>query len=73
MSKQSVRAQVTGSIWKIMVEPGQKVGPGTPLMILESMKMEIPLEAEDPGVVVSIRVKEGQAVNSGEIVLELEV
>ena len=60
-----VEAHITGTVWKIEVEVGDTVEEGDPVVILESMKMEMPVEAEDSGVVKEIRCKEGQAVSEG--------
>jgi len=65
-------AQITGTVWKIQVKAGQSVAPGTVLVILESMKMEMPVEAEEGGRVVEIHVSEGQAVDDGDVLVTLE-
>jgi biotin carboxyl carrier protein len=65
-------AGVTGSIWKIVIEPGTKVAPGDELLIIESMKMEIPLIAEEAGTVREIRVKEGDPVTEGQTLVIIE-
>ena len=62
-----LRAEVTGSVWKIEAAIGQQLEPGATVMILESMKMEIPLIAEDGGTLVEIRVQEGAAVAEGDV------
>jgi acetyl-CoA carboxylase biotin carboxyl carrier protein len=67
-----VEAHITGTIWKIECEVGQSVDEGDTLLILESMKMEMPVEAEDAGVVKEIRCQEGQAVSEGETLVVLE-
>ena len=67
-----VAAHITGTIWKIEVTVGQKVAEGDVLVILESMKMEMPLEAMDEGVVKEIRCAEGQAVSEGDVLIVLE-
>jgi acetyl-CoA carboxylase biotin carboxyl carrier protein len=67
-----VRAHITGNVWKILVKPGDTVATGDQLIIFESMKMEIPLEAEDPAKIVEVKVAEGQAVNEGDVVLVLQ-
>jgi acetyl-CoA carboxylase biotin carboxyl carrier protein len=63
-----VCAQITGNVWKVLVKPGDRVASGDTLVILESMKMEIPIEAEDDGSIVEVRVKEGDAINEGAVV-----
>ena len=67
-----VNAHITGTVWKIECEVGQAVEEGDTLLILESMKMEMPLEAEDPGTVAKIVCEEGQSVSEGETLVILE-
>jgi acetyl-CoA carboxylase biotin carboxyl carrier protein len=67
----SVRSEVAGSIWKIDVAVGQKVAPGDVLIIIESMKMEIPVEAPAGGTVTEIRVAQGERIDEGAIVVVL--
>jgi len=66
-----VRSEVTGTVWKLEVQPGQQVAAGDPLLIVESMKMEIPVESPAAGVVREVRVVEGDAVAEGQVVLVL--
>ena len=68
----NVEAHITGTVWKIEVSPGDTVEEGDTVVILESMKMEMPVEAEDAGTVKAVLVEEGQAVNEGDPVVELE-
>ena len=67
-----VEAHITGTVWKIEVQVGQEVEEGDTLVILESMKMEMPVEAEDDGKVSEIAVSEGQSVNEGDKLVSLE-
>jgi acetyl-CoA carboxylase biotin carboxyl carrier protein len=67
-----VEAHITGTVWKIECQVGQDVEEGDTLVILESMKMEMPVEAEDDGVVKEIACEEGQAVSEGETLVVLE-
>jgi acetyl-CoA carboxylase biotin carboxyl carrier protein len=67
-----VAAHITGTVWKIEVKVGQKVNAGDTLVILESMKMEMPVEATESGTVKEIRCKESQAVNEGDVLVVLE-
>jgi acetyl-CoA carboxylase biotin carboxyl carrier protein len=67
-----VEAHITGTVWKIEVEIGDSVEEGDTVVILESMKMEMPVEVEDPGVVTEILCQEGQSVSEGETLLVLE-
>jgi acetyl-CoA carboxylase biotin carboxyl carrier protein len=67
-----VEAHITGTVWKIEVNVGDNVDEGDTVVILESMKMEMPVEAEDAGKVREILCEEGQAVNEGDPLLVLE-
>ena len=67
-----VEAHITGTVWKIEVAVGDEVAEGDTVVILESMKMEMPVEAEDEGTVKEIRCTEGQAVNEGDVLVVLE-
>jgi biotin carboxyl carrier protein len=67
-----VKAELAGNMWKIVVKEGQQVGAEETLMILESMKMEIPITAPRAGRVAKIHVKEGQTVQEGEVLADLE-
>lgn len=66
-----VCAQITGTVWKILVKIGQEVSEGETLVILESMKMEMPVEAPDAGLVNAISVTEGQSVEEGDVLVTL--
>lgn len=66
-----VNAHITGTVYKIAVKVGECVSEGQTLVVLESMKMEMPLEAPDAGQVLEIRVTEGQAVEEGDVLLSL--
>ena len=67
-----IPAHITGTVWKIEVEPGQEVDEGDTVVILESMKMEMPVEAEDEGKVSQITCQEGQSVSEGDTLVVLE-
>jgi acetyl-CoA carboxylase biotin carboxyl carrier protein len=67
----SVNAHITGTVWKIEVKEGEQVAEGHVCVILESMKMEMPVEAPSAGKVDKIHVAEGQAVNEGDVLLTL--
>jgi acetyl-CoA carboxylase biotin carboxyl carrier protein len=67
-----VTAHITGTVWKIEVAMGDPVEEEQTVVILESMKMEMPVEAPAAGRVVAIAVKEGQAVDEGDVLLTLE-
>ncbi len=66
-----VKTEVTGSVWKIVTTAGQKLAAGDTIMILESMKMEIPVIAEDGGTLTELHVGEGESVNEGQHVATL--
>ncbi len=66
-----VSAHITGTVWKIEVKVGQQVSAGDTLVILESMKMEMPIEAPENGTVVEIRCAEAQPVNEGDVLVVL--
>ncbi len=68
----NVEAHITGTVWKVECEVGQEVEEGDTLVILESMKMEMPLEAEDDGKVSEISCTEGQSVSEGDTLIVLE-
>jgi acetyl-CoA carboxylase biotin carboxyl carrier protein len=67
----SVQAHITGTVWKIEVKPGDAVEEGQPLVIIESMKMEMPVESPTAGTVESVAVTEGQPVEEGAVLLTL--
>ena len=67
-----VEAQITGSVWKIEKAVGDAVEAEDVLLIIESMKMEIPVEAPSAGRVAAIRVEEGQSVEEGDVLVVLE-
>ena len=67
-----VKAELVGNLWKIVVEVGQAVEEDDTLMILESMKMEIPITTPISGTVTQILVAEGQVVQEGQTVAVVE-
>jgi acetyl-CoA carboxylase biotin carboxyl carrier protein len=67
-----VEAQITGNVWKIEKAVGDTVDEGETILILESMKMEIPVEAPCGGRLAEIRVREGDSVEEGAILAVLE-
>ena len=67
-----VRAELSASVWQVKVEAGQQVAVGDTLVILESMKMEIPVEAERAGVVREVLVKPDDLVQQGDPLVMLE-
>lgn len=72
MARIEVRAEVTGKVWKLLAQPGARVTADEPLMIVESMKMEIPVVWEEDSTVVQLLVGEGDAVEDGQVVAIVE-
>jgi len=66
-----IKAPMAGNIWKINVQVGQEVNFGDEVIIMESMKMEIPVEADDSGVVKEIEVAENDTVDDGNVLIIL--
>ena len=71
MTQQTVIAEVSGTVWKIVVAVGDKVDAEQEVMILESMKMEIPVHAPRAGTVTAILLAEQEAVSEGQALLRL--
>jgi len=69
---EEIKAHITGVVFQVTSKPGDTVAAGDPVIVLESMKMEIPVEAPRAGSVKEIRVREGQTVQEGETVALLE-
>ena len=67
-----VQADMVANVWRVVVAPGDSVVEGDPLVILESMKMEIPVTAPRAGTVKEVRVKEGEVVKEGQVLVVLE-
>ncbi len=66
-----VRAEMVANVWKVVAEDGGRVAAGDTVVILESMKMEIPVLAERPGT-VRLRVAEGEVVQEGDLLAVVE-
>jgi acetyl-CoA carboxylase biotin carboxyl carrier protein len=69
MAEIRVKSEIAGSVWKILKQPGDPVDVDETLLLLESMKMEIPVVAPKHGTVQDIRVAEGEAVAEGDVVV----
>ncbi len=67
-----VKAELVGNLWKIVTQVGQQVEEDDTLMILESMKMEIPITSPVTGTITQILVKEGEVVQEGQTVAVVE-
>ena len=72
MAVVNVKSEIAGNVWKIQVKAGDHVDVEGEIMILESMKMEIPLVASQDGVVSQVRVQPGSSVRAGQCVVVLE-
>ena len=70
--REEIKAHITGVVFQITAQPGDSVAAGDPVIVLESMKMEIPVEAPRAGAVAEIRVAEGQTVQEGDTIAILE-
>lgn len=69
---EQVRADMVANVFEVGVSPGESVEAGQTLLVLESMKMEIPVVAELPGVVREITVKPGEVVQEGDVLVVLD-
>ncbi|HEY2271096.1 MAG TPA: biotin/lipoyl-binding carrier protein [Streptosporangiaceae bacterium] len=63
-----VRAEMVANVWKVVAAEGDRVNDGDTLVILESMKMEIPVLAEDAGVLTKLHVAEGDVIQEGDLI-----
>ena len=72
MAKQEIESEVTGNVWKVEKSVGDKVAAEDTIMIPESMKMEIPVEAPCAGTIVELLVKEEDAVEEDQVVAVIE-
>ena len=73
MALVDVKTEITGNVWKIVSKVGDELEEDVPILILESMKMEIPVSAPESGTVHEILVNEGEVVSEGTIVARLKV
>lgn len=70
--RHEVETEVQGSVWKVEIEQGARVEAGDVIVILESMKMEIPVEAPVAGTLVELRVKVEDAVTEDEVIAVID-
>ena len=68
-TEEAVCSHISGSLWKLDIEIGQRINAGDTLAIIESMKMEFPIRSDVGGIVTSIFVKEGQQLNTGQMLI----
>lgn len=71
MREFKIMSEITGTVWKIKVKPGDAVNEGDTIMIVESMKMEIPLICESNGIMKEILVCENDSVSDGQVVASM--
>lgn len=67
-----IKAEMAGNMWKLLVSVGDSVEEGDDVAILESMKMEIPISADDDGVVKEVKCAEGDFINEGDVIAVIE-
>ena len=67
-----IRAEMVANVWKVVATEGDTVSDGDTLVILESMKMEIPVLAENPGTLTTLAVAEGDVVQEGDLIAIVE-
>ena len=72
MARIEIKSEITGTVWQPKAQPGDKVESGDVLIVIESMKMEIPVITEDGGTVKEILVKEKDPVSEGQVVAIIE-
>ena len=68
MAVEEIHAEMVSSVWKVLVRPGAHVAAGEALVILESMKMEIPVLTEQAGTVQDLHVVEGEVLQEGDLI-----
>jgi acetyl-CoA carboxylase biotin carboxyl carrier protein len=69
---EEIRAEMVANVWKVVAAPGDVVAAGDTIVILESMKMEIPVLAEDGGTLAELAVNEGDVVQEGDLIARLD-
>jgi acetyl-CoA carboxylase biotin carboxyl carrier protein len=72
MARIEIKSEITGTVWQVRTKPGDQVESGDTLIVIESMKMEIPVITEGGGTVKEIRVKEKDPVAEGQVVAILD-
>ena len=72
MAVVNVKSEIAGNVWKIQTKPGDRIEVDGEIMILESMKMEIPVLSPKAGTIKEIRVSEGEVIDEGQLVAILD-
>ncbi|MBA2416762.1 MAG: biotin/lipoyl-binding carrier protein [Geodermatophilaceae bacterium] len=65
---EEIRAEMVASVWKVVAQQGASLAAGDTIVILESMKMEIPVLCEEPGTIIELAVAEGDVVQEGDLI-----
>ena len=73
MPVEEIHAEMVSSVWKVLVGPGTEVQAGDTLVILESMKMEIPVLTEHAGTITAVKVAPGDVVQEGDVLLTIDL
>ena len=73
MATIELKTDITGSVWKLLKQVGDAIEEEEPVLIMESMKMEVPVVSPEAGVVREVLVKEGDTVSDGTVVARVEV
>lgn len=73
MARIEIKSEITGTVWKLQASPGAPVAAGDTLIVIESMKMEIPVITEDGGILVELLVGERDPVAEGQTVAIIEI
>jgi biotin carboxyl carrier protein len=66
------RAEIVANVWKLVASPGDEVGAGDVIAVLETMKMEIPVNSPASGTITEVKVTEGQIVQEGDVIAVIE-
>jgi acetyl-CoA carboxylase biotin carboxyl carrier protein len=72
MARIEIKSEITGTVWQVKSQPGDRVEEGDVLIVIESMKMEIPVITEDAGTVQEVLVKEKDPVAEGQVVAVID-
>ncbi|MFV0535573.1 MAG: biotin/lipoyl-binding carrier protein [Cumulibacter sp.] len=68
----TITAEMSANVWKVLVKAGDHLDEGDTIVILESMKMEIPVLCDDPGTVTTVHVEEGASINAGDLIVDID-
>jgi biotin carboxyl carrier protein len=71
MTQTEIKSEVTGTVWSVVAAPGDRLDEDDPIIMVESMKMEIPVCAPRAGTIAQIKVSEGDSVETGQVIAVL--